>query len=109
MQHLNQKIILDALKLYRDTLPITERFKVGEVDKQIELVTERVDGTKLLHSDGGNWLGSTREWIKCRFLNGSSVTWKSYEMLIGDVSVNDLEELVANCVADAINEFKGTK
>ena len=58
---------------------------------------------------GGEWLGTAREWIQCKFNNGSDVTWGSQDVLTGrTITVYDIEQLAARVAAAAINEYKNS-
>jgi len=58
-----------------------------------------------LSRKGGDWLGVAREWMQCKFMNGSDVTWGSQDVLTGrQITVSDIEMLAAHIAATAINE-----
>ena len=53
-------------------------------------------------------IGIVREWIQWNCLNGSSVTWGSYEVLRtthGEITVRDLEKLAMN-IQEEVNKSK---
>ncbi len=57
-----------------------------------------------LSRKGGEWLGAARRWMQSRFANGSDVTWGSNDLLRGDVTVHDIEDLAATVAAATLRE-----
>jgi len=56
-------------------------------------------------STGGEWLAEAREQIIHKFVNGDSVTWGSQDVLKGQLTVKDFEEIAAEIAFAAIKEF----
>ena len=92
-------------KIDLESLHNTKRAK-----EALEDLDKSVSSLELYNNIGGNWLGTAREWIQCKFKNGSDVTWGSQDMLKGrSLVVQDIELLAANIAASAINEYKGLR
>lgn len=83
-------------------------WKIGCLEEQIEAINYRPTAPDLA-GWGGDWLGAIREWIKCKFRNGSDVTWGSFDPLVGGSALTPAElERIASVVARAaINQHMG--
>lgn len=79
----------------------------GEIDRlraklaEYEQDRERVRGSDLLRQ-GGEWLGTARNWLKWHKRNGDQVTWGSNDVLEGPFTVREVEELAADVAAAAM-------
>jgi hypothetical protein len=73
-----------------------------------ELSTLKVtpDNPVLRHG-GGEWLGTVRNFIQCKVINGEHVIWGSHDALEfrRTLTVSDLEHLASRIAAAAVNEF----
>jgi len=56
---------------------------------------------------GGEWLGATRDYLKCHAVRGDQIEWGSTDMVIG-LCVRDVEEMVADAVAADRNARKAS-
>lgn len=85
-----------------------KRMKLDELQKQSDILLSRTNEFELLQKHGGDWLATARGFIQSNFVNGSDVTWGSFDQLRprGGLNVYDIESLAAQVAATAINEFK---
>lgn len=113
MSALNIRLIVEALEAHKAVVsgdPLADSFKRNHVDEQIALLQQSDNPLTLLHKEGGAWLGTLRNWIQCKAINGDSVTWGSQDMLqLPPKSVGDFEFLAAQIAAAARNEFRGLR
>ena len=58
-----------------------------------------------LRKTGGSWLGSAREWMQRKFLNGESVTWGSSDELKPPSKVLDIEEIALFSAVASLCQF----
>lgn len=81
--------------------------KMMEKTKQELEELSNMSSFDLLQKSGGEWLGVMREWIKCKFRNGETVTWGSNEYLNGNITVLEYERLASIVAAATLREFLG--
>ena len=113
MIRMNSRLILRLLKEEQKRLEdpsskgVEAMFMTERIKEQISMLEASVQPRPLLQNEGGEWLGTIREWIQREALNGESVIWGSHEYLkLQPQSVSDMENLAARIAAAAINEFK---
>lgn len=117
---LNQAMLvrgLEALKLTEvegdpETRLGNKMWRDRMIDEQIALLAEPVNSIVLLQKHGGAWLGTLREWIKCKAINGCDVSWGSDRdqlRFTRPITPAFLEELGSRIAAAAINETKGLR
>lgn len=100
-----KKALEDYIKAQNATNTAEGMWEVKKAEMALAEITTFVEAPDLLNNHGGAWLGIVREWIKCKFRNGESVTWGSNEVLEGNrITVSDLEKLASRVAASAINE-----
>lgn len=112
MIRLNRHLIVKALKAQYAllTAPGTTPEQIWEahlLKGQIEFLdTPAPLPITMLTQIGGTWLGSLREWLQCKAINGSDVTWGSHQPLrfSSPLTVYDFEYLAARTAAQAIQE-----
>lgn len=91
--------------------PVDLYYTVEGAESALRLIEDapkpKVHAQDLLMKEGGDWLGVVRDWIQCRCVNGSDVTWGSDDTLRpnGGITVRDLEGLASRVAAAAINEY----
>lgn len=85
-----------------------KKMKLIELQKQSDILLTRINEFELLQKHGDEWFGTARSFIQSNFINGSDVTWGSFDQLNprGGLSVYDIESLAASVSSTAINEFK---
>lgn len=58
-----------------------------------------------LLKNNDTWIGNLRERIKSKFLNGTDVTWPSFDLLKPIFTVNNVEKLGAYAAEGALMEY----
>ena len=111
MKALRPELLIKALELYAETHASEpeQLFLFNQLEGQADILQERASAVNLLTVQGGTWLGSVRDWIQRKAINGETVSWNSNDQLTfrDGITVADLELLAAVIAADALNEFKG--
>ena len=110
---LNKKIILLALNEYikqHENDDMDRSWNAILMKREIEKLSIIKASGYLLMNEGGNWLGTARNWIQRKFKNGETVMWGSHDWLEGGhFCVRDIETLAADIAASTINEFLGNE
>ena len=116
----SKMLLLKALEAYKESInkeisQATEAHPPGSLYwelNRIEEAKKQLERGSIhfmeLMQKGGRWLGVARDWMKCTFRNGETVTWGSQEYLEGrPLTVSDVEYLAAKIAAAAMNDYRG--
>jgi len=112
MRTMDKLMVLDAMAALLNTQPDNEEcdYHVRRIEDERNHIRDYVATPNVLFSTGGQWLGTLREWIKQKALNGEEVTWGSEQHVrLPPLTVADLEYFAAKIAAAAINEYKGER